>query len=63
MEDDYAIGLNIGNFVSSIGVYRKDGAEIIPNSIGEKLSPSAVYFSKDSSIFVGEETKRRIFFS
>ena len=53
MEDDYAIGLYLGNTFSCIGVYRNGGIEIMPNSIGDKITPSAVLF-KDDQILIGE---------
>ena len=53
MEDDYAIGLYLGNTFSCIGVYRNGGVEIVPNSIGDKKTPSAVLF-KDGRMLVGE---------
>ena len=55
MEDEYAIGLDLGTTFSCIGVYRKGGVEIIPNSIGEKITPSVVVF-KGNDILVGEDT-------
>ena len=55
MEDDYAIGLHLGTSFSSIGVCRKGGVEIIPNSILEKTTPSVLLF-KGEDILVGEET-------
>ena len=60
MEDDFAIGLDLGTTFSCIGVYRKGGVEIIPNSICEKLTPSIVIF-KDDEILVGEDTTDSLF--
>ena len=54
-EEEYAIGLDLGTTFSCIGVYRKGGVEIIPNTNGEKTTPSVVIIT-DSSILVGEDT-------
>lgn len=54
-EDDFAIGLDLGTKFSCIGVYRKGGVEIIPNSYGETKTPSVVIF-KENYILVGEDT-------
>jgi len=56
LEEEYAIGLDLGTTFSCIGVYRNGGVEIIPNRNGEKITPSVVIITKDSNILVGEET-------
>ena len=56
LEDEYAIGLDLGTTFSCIGVYKDGKVEIIPNSIDEKITPSIVILTKDSNILVGEDT-------
>ena len=56
LEDEYAIGLDLGTTFSCIGVYRKNWVEIIPNRNGEKLTPSVVIIIDDENVLVGEET-------
>ena len=55
LEEEYAIGLDLGTTFSCIGVFRNGGVEIIPNKHGEKTTPSVVIIN-DSNILVGEET-------
>ena len=56
LENEYAIGLDLGTTFSCIGVYRNGGVEVIPNRNGEKITPSIVIINNDSNILVGEET-------
>ena len=57
LEDDYALGLDLGTTFSCIGVYRNGGVEIIPNSNGEKVTPSIVTFLDENNILKGEEAE------
>ena len=56
LEDDYAVGLDLGTTYSCIGVYRNGGVEIIPNRDGEKTTPSIVTILNENEILKGEET-------
>ena len=56
LEEDYALGLDLGTTFSCIGVYRKGGVEIIPNRNGERTTPSVVTILDDSTIVKGEDT-------
>ena len=55
-DNEFAVGLDLGTTFSCIGVYRNEGIEIIPNSKGEKKTPSIVILTNNSNILVGEDT-------
>ena len=53
------IGIDLGT-TNSLAAYFKDGeAKIIPNRLGESLTPSVVSLSEDGELFVGKTAKER----
>ena len=56
LEEDYALGLDLGTTFSCIGVYRNGGVEIIPNRNGERKTPSIVTILDSDTILKGEDT-------
>ena len=52
-----AIGIDLGTTFFCIAVYRNNKIEIIPNELGDSITPSIVTFSGDK-IYAGEETLR-----
>ena len=51
-----SIGIDFGTTYSCIGVWKDGGVMIIPNSIGERTTPSIVSFESRDKRYVGEET-------
>lgn len=48
------IGIDLGTTNSLAAVYRKGRAELIPNSLGEFLTPSVVSIGEDGQVYVGK---------
>ena len=57
--DDTPAGIDLGTTNSCIGVWEGNSVKIIPNRIGERTSPSALYFLNDNDEFlVGEQSMK-----
>ena len=52
------LGIDLGTTNSVVAVYEKSGPMIVPNSLGERLTPSVVGFTKSGEILVGKKAKR-----
>ena len=56
LENSYACGLDLGTTFSCIGVFKNGGVEIIPNTFGDRITPSIVTILDENRILKGEET-------
>ena len=53
------IGIDLGTTNSLAAVYTDDGPKIIPNRLGENLTPSVVSIEEEGNVFVGRTAKER----
>jgi molecular chaperone HscC len=53
------VGIDLGTTNSAIGVWRDGSAELIPNSLGSVLTPSAVSISEGGEVLVGMAARER----
>jgi len=54
-----AIGIDLGTTNSCVAVMEGDGARVLENSEGDRTTPSAVAFTKDDEVLVGQSAKRQ----
>lgn len=54
-----AIGIDLGNSYSCVGVFRNNKVEIIANEHGNRITPSYVAFT-DTKRFIGDSAKNQI---
>jgi len=52
------IGIDLGTTNSVVSVMEKNGPVIVPNSLGDRITPSVVGFTKSGEILVGKKAKR-----
>ncbi|GAB5482773.1 MAG: molecular chaperone HscC [Parasphingorhabdus sp.] len=53
------VGIDLGTTNSAVAVWRDGQSELIPNSMGDLLTPSAVSISEDGELFVGMIARER----
>ena len=53
------IGIDLGTTNSLVACFRNGKAELIPNSLGQLLTPSVVSIDSEGSVYVGSSAKER----
>ena len=53
------VGIDLGTTNSAVGLWRDGKAELIPNSLGDLLTPSAVGLGDDGALLVGMAARER----
>ncbi|MFA9215618.1 MAG: Hsp70 family protein, partial [Sphingomonadaceae bacterium] len=54
------VGIDLGTTNSLIAVWENGSSRLIPNSLGEVLTPSCVSVDEDGSILVGRAARERL---
>ena len=54
------IGIDLGTTNSACGVWTKDGVKLIPNRLGEILTPSVVSLDTNNELLVGRGARQRL---
>lgn len=54
------IGIDLGTTNSLAAYYTEDGPKIIPNRLGERLTPSAVSIDENNEVYVGRSALERM---
>ncbi|MCX8038669.1 MAG: molecular chaperone DnaK [Candidatus Sumerlaeia bacterium] len=52
------LGIDLGTTNSVVAVMDRNGPFVVPNSVGERLTPSVVGFARSGEVLVGKKAKR-----
>jgi molecular chaperone HscC len=55
----YAIGIDLGTTNSLVAIYKEGSAQLVPNALGQTLTPSVVSVENDGTVLVGQAAKNR----
>ncbi|GBG75958.1 hypothetical protein CBR_g21200 [Chara braunii] len=60
LEDNPVIGIDLGTSYCKVAVFRNniDDIEIVPNELGQTITPSCVAFSREDGCLVGDAAKK-----
>ncbi len=53
------VGIDLGTTNSAVAIWRDGAAQLIPNSLGDLLTPSAVSVGDDGALLVGMAARER----
>lgn len=60
MSDKAIIGIDLGTTNSLVAVFEADGPKLVPNALGEVMTPSAVGYGDDGAMLVGRPARDRL---
>src|SRR5438270_7964803 len=59
MKDDLIVGIDLGTTYSLVAVMQAGRPVVLPDALGEALTPSAVSVAEDGSVLVGAAARAR----
>jgi molecular chaperone HscC len=54
------VGIDLGTTNSLVGIYREAGVELVPNALGDLLTPSVVSLDDEGHVLVGRAARDRL---
>jgi molecular chaperone DnaK len=60
MNDDIAVGIDLGTSYSAVAVMQQGQPQVLANELGERTHASVVSFLEDGSVLVGNNAKKNI---